>query len=72
VLWAGVASAGGAILPEGRETRRPPIGLSIMLRVHFLQQWFNLRDHGAKDALNESSHSGRRTGSRRASERGQC
>src|ERR1700751_2939657 len=30
---------------------RQPVGLSIMLRVYFLQQWFNLSDPGAEDAL---------------------
>ena len=33
---------------------RQPVGLSIMLRVCFLQQWFNLSDPGAEDALYES------------------
>ena len=33
---------------------REPVGLSIMLRVYFLQQWFNLSDPGAEDALYES------------------
>lgn len=33
---------------------RPPVGLEIMLRGHFLQQWFNLSDPGAEEALNES------------------
>jgi len=39
--------------PKG-ENGRPPVGLSIMLRVYFLQQWFNLSDPGAEDALYES------------------
>lgn len=30
---------------------RQPVGLSIMLRVYFLQQWSNLSDPGAEDAL---------------------
>lgn len=34
---------------------RPPVGLAIMLRVYFLQQWFNLSDPGAEDALYESA-----------------
>jgi IS5 family transposase len=25
---------------------RPPVGLAIMLRSYFLQQWFNLSDPG--------------------------
>ena len=33
---------------------RQPMGLSIMLCVYFLQQWFNLSDPGAEDALYES------------------
>jgi len=33
---------------------RQPVGLSIMLRVYFLQQWFKLSDPGAEDALYES------------------
>jgi transposase, IS5 family len=33
---------------------RQPVGLSIVLRVYFLQQWFNLSDPGAEDALYES------------------
>jgi len=36
------------------ENGRPPVGLSIMLRVYFLQQWFNLSDPGAEEALYES------------------
>src|SRR5574339_31124 len=30
---------------------RPPIGLERMLRVYFLQQWFNLSDPQAEDSL---------------------
>jgi len=30
---------------------RPPIGLERMLRIHFLQSWFNLSDPGAEEAL---------------------
>jgi IS5 family transposase len=30
---------------------RQPVGLSIMLRVYFLQQWFNLSHPGVEDAL---------------------
>ncbi|MFP5229279.1 MAG: IS5 family transposase [Acidobacteriota bacterium] len=37
------------------ETGRKPVGLAIMLRVYFLQQWFSLSDPGAEDALYESA-----------------
>ena len=30
---------------------RPPLGLEKMLRIYFLQQWFNLSDPGMEDAL---------------------
>src|SRR5580692_11883658 len=33
---------------------RQPVGLPIMLRVYFLQQWFNLSDPGVEDAFYES------------------
>jgi IS5 family transposase len=36
------------------ETGRKPVGLAIMLRVYFLQQWFSLSDPAAEDALYES------------------
>src|ERR1700739_347780 len=39
--------------PKARNGRHP-VGLSIRLRVYFLQQWFNLSDPGAEDALYES------------------
>ena len=33
---------------------RQPVGLSIMLRTYFLQQWFNLSDPGVEEAFYES------------------
>ncbi len=30
---------------------RPPVGLERMLRIYFLQQWFNLSDPGVGEAL---------------------
>jgi IS5 family transposase len=35
-------------------TGRQPVGLSIMLRTYFLQQWFNLSDPGMEEAFYES------------------
>jgi transposase, IS5 family len=34
---------------------RPPVGLDRMLRIYFLQQWFNLSDPGVEEALYDSS-----------------
>lgn len=33
---------------------RPPIGLERMLRIHFLQHWFNLADLSCEEALYDS------------------
>ena len=34
---------------------RPPIGLERMLRIHFIQHWFNLADLACEDALYDSA-----------------
>jgi transposase, IS5 family len=34
---------------------RPPIGVERMLRMYFLQQWFNLSDPGVEEALYDSA-----------------
>ena len=33
---------------------RPPVGLGIMLRIYFLQHWFNLSDPAGEEALYDS------------------
>src|SRR6516225_5080189 len=33
---------------------RPPIGVERMLRIYFLQQWFNLSDPGVEEAMYDS------------------
>ena len=33
---------------------RPPVGMERMLRIYFLQQWFNLSDPAAEEALYDS------------------
>ncbi len=34
---------------------RPPIGLERMLRMYFVQHWFNLADEASEDALLDST-----------------
>ena len=34
---------------------RPPIGLERMLRIHFIQHWFNLADRACEEALYDSA-----------------
>ena len=40
--------------PTGEGGGRVPIDLERMLRIHFLQQWFNLSDPGAEESLYDS------------------
>ena len=40
-------------LSEARQGRSP-VGLERMLRIYFLQQWFNLSDPGREEALYDS------------------
>jgi IS5 family transposase len=40
--------------PKSGNGRRP-VGLSIMLRTYFMQQWFNLSDPGVEEAFYESA-----------------
>ena len=40
--------------PKAGNGRRP-VGLSIMLRTYFMQQWFSLSDPGVEEAFYESS-----------------
>ena len=39
---------------ERRGVGRPAVGLERMLRIHFLQHWFNLSDPGVEEALYDS------------------
>ena len=53
VPWAELEELVRPHYPKG-ENGRPPMGLGIMLRIHFLQQWFNLSDPAAEEALYDS------------------
>jgi IS5 family transposase len=53
VPWGKLEALIRPYYPKG-ENGRPPTGLSIMLRIHFLQQWFNLSDPAAEEALYDS------------------
>src|SRR6202140_5952902 len=40
--------------PRAGGAGRPPVGLERMLRIHFLQHWFNLSDPAVEEALYDS------------------
>jgi len=50
VPWERLCALIAPHYPTG-EGGRPPIPLERMLRIYFLQQWFNLSDPGAEEAL---------------------
>ena len=53
VPWAALAATIEPFYPKPGNGR-PPVGLERMLRLHFLQHWFNLSDPAAEEALYES------------------
>ena len=53
VPWAELVALIEPHYPKG-ERGRPPVGVERMLRIYFLQQWFNLSDPGVEDALYDS------------------
>ena len=50
VPWAALVELIAPYYSEGRNGR-PPFALESMLRVHFLQQWFNLSDPAMEEAF---------------------
>ena len=52
VPWAELVSLIAPHAPQpGTKGGRPPFAVETMLRVHFLQQWFNLSDPAMEEAL---------------------
>jgi transposase, IS5 family len=54
VPWAALCSVIEPYYPKG-VGGRPPIGLERMLRIHFIQHWFNLADEACEEALYDSA-----------------
>ena len=50
VPWAKLCAVVAPVYPKAGNGR-PPIGLERMLRIYFLQHWFNLSDPGVEEAL---------------------
>jgi len=53
VPWGKLVKLIEPYYPKG-ETGRPPLGLEKMLRIHFMQLWFNQSDPGMEDLIYES------------------
>jgi IS5 family transposase len=52
--WSGLCGVIEPFYPKGKGAGRPPIGIERMLRIHFLQHWFNLSDPAVEEALYDS------------------
>ena len=54
VPWASLCEVIEPFYPKAGNGR-PPIGLERMLRIHFIQHWFNLADLACEEALYDSA-----------------
>jgi IS5 family transposase len=52
VPWAVLVQIVEPFYPKAK-TGRPPFGIETMLRIHYLQQWFNLSDPAMEEALHD-------------------
>ena len=54
IPWKELAKVIKPFYPHPKGVGRPPIGIERMLRIHFLQHWFNLSDPAVEEALYDS------------------
>lgn len=54
IPWAELSAVIEPFYPRGEGPGRPPVGVERMLRIHFLQHWFNLSDPAVEEALYDS------------------
>jgi len=52
VPWRDLVALIAPYAPEGRKGR-PPFPVEMLLRIHFMQQWFNLSDPAMEEALHD-------------------
>lgn len=54
IPWNELSEVIEPFYPKGEGAGRPPIGVERMLRIHFLQHWFNLSDPAVEEAMYDS------------------
>jgi IS5 family transposase len=54
IPWKELTAAIEPYYPKPEGAGRRPVGIERMLRIHFLQHWFELSDPGAEEALYDS------------------
>ena len=52
VPWRDLVTLIAPYAPEGRQGR-PPFPVEMLLRIHFMQQWFTLSDPAMEEALHD-------------------
>ena len=52
--WRGLCKVIEPFYPKAEGAGRPPAGLERVLRIHFLQHWFNLSDPAVEEAMYDS------------------
>lgn len=57
IPWSELAAAIEPFYPKPKGAGRRPIGIERMLRIHFLQHWFNLSDPAVEESLRVLSES---------------
>lgn len=55
IPWQELAGAVEPFYPNPKGAGRRPVGIDRMLRIHFLQHWFNLSDPAVEEALYDSN-----------------
>jgi len=54
IPWRDLCQVIQPFYPKQKGAGRPPVGLERMLRIHFVQHWFNLSDPAVEEALYDS------------------
>lgn len=54
IPWSELCNVIKPFYPKPKGAGRPPVGLERMLRIHFLQHWFNLSDPAVEEAMYDS------------------
>ena len=54
IPWSELAAVIEPYYPKAEGAGRPPVGVERILRIHFLQHWFNLSDPSMEEALYDS------------------
>lgn len=72
IPWKELTDAIEPYYPNPQGAGRRPVGVERMLRIYFLQHWFNLSDPAAEEALYDSRAMRHQAGASRCGHSCQC